>query len=92
MTDAVEQPIGWEVAAVARAEFAESPRLHKPRPHRERFASREMADSRKRDLQAVGMVASVAPVFLGKAKQKAALRKRQAAPFGDFRADWRLTP
>jgi hypothetical protein len=86
-----ELPIAWEVAAVdARAEFAESKKLHKPNPHRERFASRELADARKRELQACGMVASVAPVYLGKAAMKAALRKRQVAPFGAFCADWKM--
>jgi hypothetical protein len=89
--DFSELPIGWEVVAVdARAEFAESPKLHKNKPHRERFVSRELADARKHELQAAGMVASVAPVFAPKAKQKAGLRKRQVAPFGAFCADWKM--
>jgi hypothetical protein len=36
------------------------------------------------------MIASVTPVFVGKAKQAAALRKRQIAPMGAFCAGWKL--
>ena len=75
--DFSELPIGWEVAAVdARADFAESPKLYGPKPYRERFASKDLADARKLQLQSRGMIASVTPVFVVKAKQKA-LRERQ---------------
>jgi hypothetical protein len=85
-------PIAWEVAAVdARAEFAESPNFHKPRPHRERFTSKALADIRKRELRSTGMIASVAPILLKKTAMKAALRKRQDAPFGAFCAGWKMT-
>lgn len=86
--DLTDRPIAWEVSAVdARRTFADS---YKPKPHRERFASKPLADARKRELQSAGMVASVAPVFVGRAAIKAALRKRQAAPMGAFCAGWKM--
>ena len=86
-----ERPIAWEVAAVdARAEFAESRKLYRPKPHRERFATKDLANARKLDLQGAGMVASVTPIFVSEAKQAAVLRKRQIAPMGAFCAGWKL--
>jgi hypothetical protein len=83
-----EQPIAWQVSAVdGRKDFVDS---FKNKSHRERFATKALADVRKKELQAAGMVATVTPVFAPKAAQKVSLRKRQTAPFGDFWNDWRL--
>ena len=87
--DLSEQPIGWEVGAVdGRKNFVDG---YKAKPHRERFPTRDLAEVRKRELQATGMVASVSPIFVEKGAQKASLKKRQTEPFGKFCKGWRLS-
>jgi hypothetical protein len=88
-----EQPIAYEVIAIwGGNDFVLSPIGKKPKltPLINRFATQAAAADYKKQRQAAGWIASVRPIFIGKAKRTAALRKRQSTPFGDFCAAWRL--
>jgi hypothetical protein len=82
-----DQPIGYRVNAIDGKGVFIDP-FRKRSVIDEVFPTKEMAEARKRSLQATGMVASVTPVYLKWGKKAA--KQYQSTPFGDFNRDWSL--
>lgn len=83
-----DAPIAWRVSAMRPAPYASA---HKPEVEESQCATREAADAYKRELQAQGYVASVAPVFLSpQARGKARAKTQASTAPKQFNRDWRL--
>ena len=88
MTDAAEKPIAWRMTAVP-----DRPRLldgHKAKPWSEDYADEVAATHRKRNLQAIGHVATVTPVYPSRKKVERANAALQDRYFACYAGRWKL--